>query len=630
MVAVRDSSEAEHLLRRATVLAGRADGAEVFAVHVVRTGDRSDGSSADGFSSDLVLLRRLSVAAGVCLHIVVGEDVAEALEQFARHVGATQLVLGVHSHRALPRFLTSTSRLVLRALGAVDVHLVPVPDHNRPRGVPRRRSVLSPRRRMLGWVAAIVLPGIATAIGVVPGGLIGPTSAALVFVLAVIGVALIGGVGAAVLSAVGATVLLNYFFTPPLHSFAVLEPEHLLALVLLLLAAVLVALVVHSAARRGQQAVRARAEAVLLTDFATTVMTEPDPLGLLLEKVREAFGATSVALLERDRDGWQRVAAAGANPAAAPERAEVDVAVDADVHIVLSGRLLSAAERHVLRGVAGQALLALRAQRLVAEALEARRRAEATELRSALLSAVGHDLRTPLTAIKAAVGSLRDPGLELSPSDTAMQLATVEECADRLQALVANLLDSARLATGGVEPQLRAVGYDEILGPALATVDAGHRVAVELDHATPPVVADPGLLERVVANLISNALTHGRARAVIARAVIARSVVRGDQVQLRIIDHGPGLPNDRVEAMFAPFQRRGDREATSGVGLGLAVARGFTEAMGGTLHAEPTPGGGLTMVLALPVDPTAPTAASTTVPAADTATGTLTGVEPAR
>jgi two-component system sensor histidine kinase KdpD len=203
---------------------------------------------------------------------------------------------------------------------------------------------------------------------------------------------------------------------------------------------------------------------------ALTVMTEPDPLHLLLEKVRESFAGTSVALLERHHDGWRAVAAAGSNPAATPERAEVDVAVDADLHVVLSGRILSATERHVLRGVAGQALLALRAQRLAAEALEARRRAEATELRSALLSTVGHDLRTLLTAIKAAVGSLRDPDLQLSPAGAATQLATFEECADRLQALVDNLLDSARLAAGGVEPQLRAAGYDEIL-PPLPDVD---------------------------------------------------------------------------------------------------------------------------------------------------------------
>ena len=253
--------------------------------------------------------------------------------------------------------------------------------------------------------------------------------------------------------------------------------------------------------------------------------------------------------------------------------------------------------------MAGQALLGLRAQRMAAEAQDAKRRAEATELRSALLSAVGHDLRTPLTAIKAAAGSLRDPDLRLSPADTATQLATVEECADRLQALVDNLLDSARLATGGVHPQLRAVGYDDVLARALATLDAGQLITVEIDEAVPPVLADPGLLERVVANLVANALTHGR-----ARGVVAAATVRGATAQLRISDRGPGLPADRVEAMFAPFQRLGDRDATSGVGLGLAVARGFTEAMGGTLGAEATPGGGLTLTVTLPVDPSVPAA----------------------
>ena len=171
-----------------------------------------------------------------------------------------------------------------------------------------------------------------------------------------------------------------------------------------------------------------------------------------------------------------------------------------------------------------------------------------------------------------------------------------------------HLLDSARLATGGVEPQLRAVGYDEILGPALATVDAGHLITVEVDDTAPPVLADPGLLERVVANLATNALTHGR-----ARSVAARVAVRGDQVDLLIIDHGPGLPQQRVESLFVPFQRLGDRDTSSGVGLGLAVARGFTEAMGGTLHAEPTPGGGLTMVITLPADRTVPVMGLATV-----------------
>ncbi len=597
VVALRDGPGAEPLLRRATALSAAGGSAELICVHVVP----ADGPARPP-SGELVELRRRVAAAGTSLHTVVGEDVAPALLQFADGVGATRLVLGVDPHRTLRAFRPSTTRAVVRAAGVLDVHLVPVSRLDRPRGAVPRRAALSPRRRTLGWAAAAVLPPSATVVCVAAGDLIGATSAALVFMLAVVGVALIGGLGAAVVAAVGATVLLNYFYTPPLHSFTVVEPAHLLALVLLLLAAVLVALVVHSAARRGQQAVRARAEAALLTDFAVTAMSEPDPLRLLVEKVREGFGATSVALLEREGAGWRTVAAAGSPHIHPPEQADVDVEVGAGVHVVLSGRLLGAAERHVLRGVAGQALLAVRAQRLAAEATEARRRAEATELRSALLSAVGHDLRTPLTAIKAAAGSLRDPDLDLSPSDTAMQLATVEECTDRLQALVANLLDSARLATGGVEPQMRPVGYDEVLGPALATVDAGHLLAFDVDGSAPAVCADPGLLERVVANLVDNALTHGR-----ARDVVARTVVRDGDVELRIVDHGPGLPPDRAESMFAPFQRRGDRDTASGVGLGLAVARGFTEAMGGTLRAEQTPGGGLTMVIALPVHPGAAT-----------------------
>jgi two-component system sensor histidine kinase KdpD len=594
VVALRGGPGTERLLRRATVLGGSADRV---GVHVVAAEARSGGPS----SADLVELRRQAAAVDVAVHTVVGDSVAEALLQFAQAVGGTQLVLGIDPRRARRPFGSGTTAAVLRNAAPVDVHLVPVPGRGGPRELAHHSHALSPRRRLLGWVSAVVLPLLATAISLAAGELIGPTSAALVFMLAVVGVALIGGLAAALLAVAGATVLLNYFFTSPLHSFAVVEPRHLLALILLLIAAVLVALVVHAAARRGEQAVRARAEAALLTEFATAVMTEPEPLRLLLDRVREAFGATSLALVERDGNGWRRVAGAGPEPGPLPTHADVDVAVDDELHLVACGRHLSVAERQVLRGVAGQALLGLRAQRMAAEAQDAKRRAEATELRSALLSAVGHDLRTPLTAIKAAAGSLRDPDLRLSPADTATQLATVEECADRLQGLVDNLLDSARLATGGVSPQLRAVGYDDVLARALATLDAGHLITVQVDEAVPPVLADPGLLERVVANLVTNALTHGR-----ARGIVAVAAVHGAAAQLRISDRGPGLPADRIESMFAPFQRLGDRDATSGVGLGLAVARGFTEAMGGTLGAEPTPGGGLTMTVTLPIDPTIP------------------------
>jgi two-component system sensor histidine kinase KdpD len=219
-------------------------------------------------------------------------------------------------------------------------------------------------------------------------------------------------------------------------------------------------------------------------------------------------------------------------------------------------------------------------------------------LRSALLSAVGHDLRTPLTAVKAAASSLRDPDVTLSAPDTAQLLATIEESANRLQALVDNLLDSARLATGAVVPQLRATAYDEIVAWALATVDGSRRVAVDLEETLPAVLADAGLLERVVATLVDNALRHGA-----GAPVAIRAAGLGEEAALHIVDRGPGPPPGPTDALFAPFPRRADRTSGPGIGLGLAVARGFTDAMGGRLNASPTPGGELTMTVTLPVDP---------------------------
>jgi two-component system sensor histidine kinase KdpD len=193
-------------------------------------------------------------------------------------------------------------------------------------------------------------------------------------------------------------------------------------------------------------------------------------------------------------------------------------------------------------------------------------------------------------------------------------MATVEESADRLNGLVDNLLDSSRLATGTVSPQLRPVSYYEIVARSLTGIDERNTMTVDVDESLPQVVADAGLLERVVANVIDNALRHGRLRP--RRAVdvdgdgrvaedepeiAVRASAHGDHVELRVVDHGPGLPRKSADRVFAPFQRLGDRDATPGVGLGLSVAKGFTEAMGGEIHAEDTPGGGLTVVIALPV-----------------------------
>jgi two-component system, OmpR family, sensor histidine kinase KdpD len=630
VVALTGGPESETVLRRAARIAERTESAELFAVHVLR-GDGLAGAPVGA----LAALRRLAENVGASFHTVVGEDVPTALLEFARGVDATQLVLGTSRRSRATRVLSEgIGSRVVQDSGHIDVHMVTHPEAGRGIRLPRRFSAVPGYRRALGWALGLLLPLAAVGTGVLGRDLLGLSTDVVLFFLATVISALVGGLGPALLAAVASGLMLNFFLTPPLYTFTISERENIVTLVVMVLVAVLVALVVDRAARRAQQAAQARTEAALLASFSRTVLKRADPLPRLLTKIREAFGLTSVAILER-RDGrWEVSACAGPRECDRPEQADVDVAVDPDTHLVGRGRALTVAERRLLDAVAGQALLALRNQQVSTEAADARRRADATELRTALLSAVGHDLRTPLTSIKAAAGSLRDPNLELSESDRTELAATIEESADRLTGVVNNLLDSSRIATGAVTPLLQPVRYDEIALLALRGLDDLDRIHLDLADDLPEVRADPGLLERVVANLVDNALRHGGGSIVTLRgstfpegrdrgtrseqsdqATGRRLVPPSDRVELRVVDAGPGVARGESDRLFAPFQRLGDREPR-GLGLGLSVAKGFTEAMGGTLTAEDTPGGGLTVAVSLPaVTRTPPVQASTEPPA---------------
>ncbi|MDT7614402.1 MAG: two-component system, OmpR family, sensor histidine kinase KdpD [Pseudonocardiales bacterium] len=601
VVALTGDKESETVLRRAARIAKRSGAADLLAVHILR-GDGLAGPPVGAVAR----LRKLAEDVGASFHTVVGgEDVPADLLDFARGANATQLVIGTSRRSRIARmFAEGVGTRVVQDSGTIDVHMVTHDEAGRGVRLPALRNGLPFARKALGWVLAVVLPGVATGAGVLLQEVVGLSTDVVLYFLATVAAALVGGLGPAVLAAVIGGVLLNFFFTRPYFSLNISEPENIVAVAAMIVVAVLVALVVDRAARRAQQAARARAEGALLASFARTVLTRTDPLPRLLEKVREAFGLHSVALLERAGDAgtdtWRCVTSSGPMGCATPDEADVDVEVEDALHLVGSGRSLAAADRRLLEVVGGQALLALRSQRAAAEAEASRRRAEVTETRSALLSAVGHDLRSPLTSIKAAAGSLRDPTLRISAADRLELLATVEESADRLTALVDNLLDSSRLAAGAVTPMLVAIGYDEVAVRALVGLEGAGRVKVEIDEGLPEVVADAGLLERVVANVVDNALRYA-----VDAPIVLRASAYADRVELRIVDAGPGVPRQAREALFAPFRRLGgadpsDRDGGAGVGLGLSVARGFTEIMGGTLTAEDTPGGGLTVVVALP------------------------------
>ena len=261
------------------------------------------------------------------------------------------------------------------------------------------------------------------------------------------------------------------------------------------------------------------------------------------------------------------------------------------------GHTLAAHDRRLVEAFATQAAIALRQERLAEQAAAVKPLAEADKLRTALLSAVSHDLRTPLASAKAAVGSLRAHDVHFSDDDRDELLATADESLDQLVRLVENLLDMSRLQAGvlGTNPQPLSTAdavakAAEDLGPAAANA------AIQVPDELAEIYADPALVERILANLLSNALRHSPPD---QPPMISASEHAGT-VEIRVIDHGPGISAADRDRVFLPFQRLGDRGNATGVGLGLALSRGLAEAMGGSLDPDTTPGGGLTMTLRLP------------------------------
>ncbi|MFG2003939.1 DUF4118 domain-containing protein [Spirillospora sp. NPDC048911] len=457
---------------------------------------------------------------------------------------------------------------------------------------------LSGRRLLVGWALALAGPLLLTLLVAQVRDQVGLASTLLLFVTFTVVVALVGGLGPALCAAIAGNLLANWFFTPPYYTLSIADFEHVLALVLSVVVAVAVSLVVDLAERRRRAAARAGAEAAALSRLSTTVLRGQDTLPDLLAQARETFALDSVSMLERAEPGWRVAGSAGRRAAAHPDEADMRVVVD-DAVLAARGRVLPASDQRVLAAFAHQAAAALERQRLEAEAVLARRLAEVDKVRTALLAAVSHDLRTPLASVKASVSSLRQDDVEWAEEDRAELLATIEESADRLDGLIANLLDMTRLQAGALAPLARPVALEEVVLRALAGVDA-ELIEVDVPETLPPVLADPGLLERAVANVVENAVRHGAGRVLVTASELRFGREEG-RIELRVADDGPGVPEDAREQIFAAFQRLGDAPQGTGAGLGLAVARGFTEAMDGTLTATGTPGGGLTMVFALPI-----------------------------
>ncbi|MCZ2810128.1 DUF4118 domain-containing protein [Modestobacter sp. VKM Ac-2979] len=592
VVALTGGPEGETLIRRAARVARRTGNGVLLAVHVLSP-DGLTGASPEALRTQRALLESL----GGSWHQVVGDDVAEALLEFARGVDATQLLIGTSRRTRWARALRGgIGGRVIAGSGEIDVHIV---THSAAGSqgwrLPRSQGALTARRRWLGLLLAVVGVPVLAVTCVAAQAALSLASVLLLFILLVMAVAIVGGLWPALAAAIAGGLVANWFFTAPTGRLTVSQVDDVVSLFGGVVVAVAVAAVVDRSARRATSAARSRAETAMLASLSRAVLAGDRGLPSLLEQIREAFGLRAVTMIEREAGREHTVGTCGEH---ADDEQIDDVAVTDTLTLRLCGRALPAGDRRVLLSFAEQAAVALQQGRLSAQAAEADRLAAGNSMRTALLAAVSHDLRTPLAGIKAASSALRSTDLALTDEDRDELVATVDESADRLTGLVDNLLDMSRLQSGALTPVVAPADLTGVLGAALSWLDEPQRARV-LVHSPadlPPVLADPGLLERVVANLADNATRHASSGPVDLRAGAAAG-----RVELRVVDRGPGVrPADR-ERVFAPFQRLGDAPGGQGVGLGLAVARGLTEAMGGTLTAEDTPGGGLTMVVSLPV-----------------------------
>ncbi|WP_017200213.1 ATP-binding protein [Arthrobacter sp. M2012083] len=479
-------------------------------------------------------------------------------------------------------------------------------------------------RVIIGLVLAVLLPpGIELMVTV-----FGFRNFAMIMLLQLavaVAVAAIGGLWPAVVAAVLGSFLLNYFSADPVGSLSIADPTTLFTLVVFLAVACGVALAVGLASRRAQEAARSGAEATALSGLALQILSSDGSLESFLEKVRSNLGMEAVTLLGSSGQapgapsvasaGTQAelrvLASAGPNPPLTHAAADHAAVVDPHYTLLLRGGPLSAQHQRLVAAFGAFVVAVRERQQLVKSRRDNVRLAEGNKMRTSILRAVSHDLRTPLAGIKLAVSSLRQEDVHFPPDVEQELLETIEDYADRLDHLVDNLLDMSRITADAVNPLLSGIVWAEVLPQALRGIPQ-ERLRNELPPNLPPVQADAGMLERVVANIVENAVKYAPDSDVVLSARAGAGITLGDRPasELRIVDHGSGVGQKEVVDIFQPFQRFGDSPSRAvgggastggGIGLGLAVAKGFSEAMGGRLTAEPTPGGGLTMVVTLPL-----------------------------
>ncbi|AMG82290.1 histidine kinase [Microbacterium sp. PAMC 28756] len=587
VVALTGGPEGETLLRRGARIAARSAGGELIAVHITSQDGLRTGNPAT-LAEQRALVEKLNGT----YHQVIGEDIPTALVEFARSVNATQLVLGASRRGRVTAAFTGPGigATVVRESGDIDVHMVNHAAAGKRFTLPPLTGALTRKRRILGFVVALLGGPALTALLSLFRSEDSITTDVLSYQLLVVIVALVGGIWPALFAAVLSGITLDFLFIEPLYTIHIHQPHHLLSLILYVLIASLVSFVVDRAARYTRAARRSAAESELIQTIAGSVLRGDNAIQALIDRTREAFQLPGVRLM-RGED----VLARSGEPL--PDNHHASLRITDDTTLELHGPDLAASEQRLLAVVTAQLAATLEHEHLTETAKQIEPIAASDRVRGALLSALSHDLRRPLAAASAAVGGLKAAGPDLASAQKRELLDTAEESLGALATLVTDLLDVSRLQAGVLTIAEVPTDPAETIAPALDELHLGPTdVTLALNHGDAVAHADPVLLQRVLVNLLTNAHRYSAA----GTPIHVSTSTFGDRLEIRIVDRGPGIPPEKLDDIFLPFQRLGDTDNTTGLGLGLALSRGFIEAMHGTLNPEDTPGGGLTMVISLP------------------------------
>jgi two-component system sensor histidine kinase KdpD len=457
-----------------------------------------------------------------------------------------------------------------------------------------------PPSRRAGLVVAAVLVALCTLL-VYPLKHIAPAvSLSVVYLPAVLVVSIIWGGWLGVGTAVVSAAALNYFHIEPVGHFAIRQSSNWVALVAFLVVALISSSVAEVTRARARDAEARRREADLAAEMARLLLRGDDLAAALptaASRLAQALELSSAAIEMEARDGDERSVAF---PLREGTNRLGTLLVGADTSEASLRRL----QERVVPALEALLSAALEREALLSGVVETAALRRADTVKTALLRAVSHDLRTPLTAITAAGEAIASP--TLSPQERADMAAVIQEEARRLSRLVDNLLDLSRLEAGAAEPRREWTSVEELIRAAVGELAARpDEFSLSIDRELPLVRVDPVQMERAFVNVLENARRHsgGHPVSVRARAVPGRV---GERVIVRVVDRGPGIPPAQLERVFEPFYRAGTAAGGHrGSGLGLAIARGFTEASSGTLHVESLPGQGASFVFELPLEQTA-------------------------